>query len=71
MNTKDYTLECKEKSEEAVNTSSTECSTPGHIFVATERPEGPRTVIPNNMCNFESLEAGDFICIFSVVYITE
>lgn len=62
MDTKDYTLECIEKSEDAINTPSTDFSTPGGSL----KPESPDTVTvtSNNRCNSESLESGNLIGIF-------
>ena len=62
MDTKDYTLECKEKSEDAINTPSTEFNTPGSF----SKPESTDTVTinSNSMCNSECLDSGNLICIF-------
>nr|XP_022298280.1 uncharacterized protein LOC111107392 [Crassostrea virginica] len=56
MKTKDYSLECNEKSEEFIKTPSTEFSTLGSSL----KPENPDTVrlTSNNMNNSENLEAG-------------
>lgn len=62
MDTKDYTLECKEKREDAINTPSTEFNTPGSF----SKPESTDTVTinSNSMCNSECLDSSNLICIF-------